>query len=130
MLKKKYLHLLVSAITIIIVAIAYGGMPAHILPFLFDIHPTVVDLKHVFRAIMGLYVGMAIFWLYGIFNPSYWRPATISNILCMAGLATGRILSLILDGIPSQTFLFGIGLEVVFAIWGILSLWRYADAEK
>jgi hypothetical protein len=130
MLKEKHLHLLVATITIIIVAIAYGGMPAHILPFLFDIHPAAGDLKHVFRAIMGLYLGMAIFWLYGIFNASYWRSATISNILCMAGLASGRILSLILDGIPSRTFLVGIGLEVVFAIWGILNLWRYADAKR
>ena len=130
MLKEKHLHLLVAAITIIIVAIAYGGMPAYILPFLFDIHPAAVDLKHVFRAIMGLYLGMAIFWLYGIYSASYWRPATISNILCMAGLAIGRILSLILDGIPSRTFLFGIGLEVVFAIWGILNLWRYSNVKK
>ncbi len=130
MLKEKHLHLLIAAISIILIAIAYGGMPARILPFFFEIHPTSVDLKHVFRAMMGLYIGMAIFWFYGIFNASFWRPATISNILCMAGLATGRILSLILDGIPSRTFLLGTGLEVIFVIWGILNLLRYTDAKK
>jgi hypothetical protein len=130
MLKEKHLHLLVAAISIILIAIAYGGMPAHILPFFFDIQPTSVDLKHVFRAMMGLYTGMAAFGLYGIFNPSYWKPATISNILFMAGLATGRILSLILDGIPSRTFLVGIGLEVIFVIWGISNLLRFTDAKK
>lgn len=130
MLKEKHLHLMVAGISIILIAIAYGGMPTHILPFFFDIQPTAIDLKHVFRAMMGLYTGMAIFWLFGIFNASCWKPATISNILCMAGLATGRILSLILDGIPSRIFLLGIGLEVIFVIWGILNLLRYTDAKK
>ncbi len=130
MLKEKHLHLLVAAISIILVAIAYGGMPAHILPFFFDIQPTSVDLKHVFRAMMGLYTGMAVFWLCGIVNASYWRPATLSNILFMAGLATGRILSLMVDGIPSRTFLLGTGLELMFVIWGILNLLRYTDSKK
>jgi hypothetical protein len=79
-------------------------------------------LKQVFRAMMGLYLGMVVFWLIGIFKPFYWRTATISNVFFMIGLALGRIISLIIDGIPSITFLIGLALELTLALWGMRNL--------
>jgi hypothetical protein len=74
---------------------------------------------------MGLYLGMVAFWVIGIFKPSYWRSATISNVIFMIGLALGRIISLIIDGIPSITFSIGLALELTLALWGIKNLNKY-----
>jgi len=43
----------------------------------------------------------------------------------MAGLALGRIISILLDGIPSNIFLGGLTVEILLAIWGIINLKRY-----
>jgi len=87
-----------------------------------------VDLKHVFRAIMGLYAAMVVLWVTGIRNPLYWRAATVSNVCFMIGLASGRILSLVFDGIPSFYFLAGLAAEVILALWGIKNLARHRSA--
>jgi hypothetical protein len=92
---------------------------------LFDIEVESIDLKQIFRATMGLYLGMVVFWLIGISKPHYWRIATISNVLFMIGLASGRIISLLLDGIPSISFSVGIALELSLALWGIINLKKF-----
>jgi hypothetical protein len=51
--------------------------------------------------------------------------ATISNVLFMIGLALGRIVGLIMDGIPSISFSIGLGLELILALWGIKNLSKY-----
>ena len=71
---------------------------------------------------MGLYLGMVILWVIGIFKPVYWRTATIANVAFMVGLATGRIISLIIDGIPSISFTVGLALELTLGLWGIINL--------
>ena len=74
---------------------------------------------------MGLYLGMVVLWLIGILKPAYWRIATISNVLFMSGLALGRIIGLVVDGIPSITFSVGLVLELTLALWGIINLTKY-----
>src|SRR6202008_3249755 len=100
----KNLHLTISAIAIIIVSLAYGLSPNEILPKLFDFKVESIDLKHAFRAMMGLYLGMATLCVIGIFKSRQWRTATISNVFFMVGLALGRTISLVVDGIPSIYF--------------------------
>ncbi len=73
---------------------------------------------------MGLYLGMVAWWVTGVLKPQYWRAATITNVLFMLGLASGRILSLIADGIPSVYFIVGLGLELLLAAWGIGNLYK------
>ena len=79
---------------------------------------------------MGLYLGMVVLWLIGIFKPAYWRIATISNVLFMSGLALGRIISLVVDGIPSIAFSIGLALELILALWGIKNLNKYGANLK
>jgi len=122
---KKNLHLAISIIIITIISLTYGLFPNIILPNLFDFKVESTDLKQVFRAMMGLYLGMVILWVTGIFKPLYWRTATISNVFFMVGLASGRIISLMIDGVPSISFLVGLGLELTLAFWGITNLNKY-----
>lgn len=116
------LHLGISATIVGIVGLSYGICPSILLPFLFDFKVESVDLSHVFRAMMGLYLGFASFWIIGIFKFEHWRNATLSNIIFMGGLAFGRMVSILVDGIPSVLFLIGTVMEILFMLWGILNL--------
>jgi hypothetical protein len=93
-----------------------------VLPFLFDFKVESVDLNHVFRAMMGLYLGFATYWVIGIFKLEHWRHATLSNIVFMGGLGLGRMASIIVDGLPSVAFLIGTVVEILFMLWGVLNL--------
>ena len=116
------LHLGIASLTIILVGLSYGLCPNCILPFLFDFKVKSVDLSHVFRAMMGLYLGFASYWIIGVFKFEHWRNATLSNIIFMGGLAFGRMLSILVDGIPSVLFLIGTIIEILFMLWGINNL--------
>ena len=65
------LHLTLSAILVFIIALAYGLFPDRISPELFDFHVDTIDLKQVFRANMGLYLGMVTLWCIGVFKLTY-----------------------------------------------------------
>lgn len=116
------LHLGIGSITICIVGLSYGLWPEKVLPFLFDFKVESVDLNHVFRAMMGLYLGFATYWIIGIFKEEHWRGATLSSIVFMGGLAIGRMVSILIDGIPSVVFLIGTVVEILFMLWGINNL--------
>ena len=117
----KKLHLGVSAVIIFGAAILYGVNPYKILPLIFGVSVDNLVLKNIFRAIMGLYIGFALYWVIGIKNAEYWRSATISNIIFMGGLAFGRLLSTILDGLSIQ-YTIGLILELIMMTWGIYNL--------
>ncbi|MEP6926457.1 MAG: DUF4345 domain-containing protein [Ginsengibacter sp.] len=126
----KNLHLIISITFIIPVALVYGLCPNIILLKLFGIKLESINLTNIFRAIMGLYLGISAIWLIGIIKSKFWITATLTNIVFMGGLASGRLLSLILDGLPSIYFLIGLLLELILAFWGVINLKKYRHAIK
>lgn len=76
-------------------------------------------------------MAMAAFWCIGIIKSRFWVAATWSNILFMGGLAFGRMISLILDGKPSEPFMAGLVLEIILSGWGLINLRKskYAAAS-
>ena len=120
--KFKNLHLAFASFIVMVVGLAYGINPTRIMSFFFDFNVESVDLSHLLRAIMGLYLALGVYWILGIFKPEHWRGATITCTIFMGGLAVGRMISLIIDGIPSITFSIGMILEIVFMILGIINL--------
>ena len=50
----------------------------------------------------------------------------------MAGLAVGRIISIVIDGVPSIALLGYTGMEIVMALWGLFVLKKcsLAPSEK
>jgi hypothetical protein len=71
---------------------------------------------------MGLYLGLVSYWIVGIYKAEHWKNSTLTCTLFMGGLAIGRIISIIIDGIPSLAFSFETLAEIIFMLWGILSL--------
>jgi hypothetical protein len=117
--------LTVSILTIIPIALAYGLYPQRILPLLFDFNVDAINLVNIFRAMMGLYLGMSLIWIMGIIKSKFWITATITNITFMGGLALGRLVSMAIDGVPGIYFLIGFIVESSLAIWGLKNFKKY-----
>ena len=118
----KNLHLIISTLIVVPVAFTYGILPNKILQLFLDFKVETKDLHNVFRAIMGLYLAFSVFWILGIFKSNYWYAATLSNMLFMLGLACGRIVSLLLDGMPSLVFFVGTIGELILALYAFYQL--------
>ena len=117
------LYLLISAAGLVPIALSYGLDPAHYLPWLLQIHPRGVNLIHLLRSLMGLYLGLVCLWLAGAWRGgALLRTALISEIVFMAGLAAGRLLSLLLDGWPSPVLILYAFAEILLAVWGVICL--------
>jgi Domain of unknown function (DUF4345) len=111
----KNIHLLLSVSIVIPIAFVYGFSPN----YLFDIQINSIDEANVFKAIMGIYLCFASFWIIGIIKPNYWKAATISNVLFMLGLAFGRLISMLFDGIPSALFVIGTVGELIIGFYSL-----------
>jgi hypothetical protein len=68
-------YLLFSAAGLFVIALSYGIDPAAILPMALDVTVEGTDMTHIFRAVMGLYLGMIVLWILGAFRASLTRVA-------------------------------------------------------
>jgi hypothetical protein len=118
------LFLLVAAAILVPVALSYGVDPAVILPKFMNITVEGIDQTHIFRALMCLYLGMSTFCVIAAFTPEWRRVAVIWAVFFAYSLALGRILSLIVDGIPSPILLFYMAVELIVGTVGLLVLNR------
>jgi hypothetical protein len=50
---------------------------------------------------MGLYVGFGLFWLFSALGNRSSNNAVLTTLIFAAGLVSGRIISLVADGLPS-----------------------------
>ena len=114
----KNLHLVLSTAIVIPAAFVYGFMPNLVL----KVDTNTIDEANILKAIFGLYLAFASLWILGIFNKSYWKTATICNMLFMIGLGFGRIISIIFDGIPSTIFVLGTLGELVLGFYALYQI--------
>ena len=104
------------------IALSYGAEPYSSVPFLFDFPVDGVNAAHIFRAVMGLYLAQALFWIAGALKPTLTTAALWSVTVFMWGLALGRLLSLILDGAPKPILVVYLFLEIAFGVIGCILL--------
>ena len=64
----RQIFLLIVAVGLIPIAMSYGLMPQQSLRYLFDVSVADTNSIHIFRALMGLYLGFVLFWILGAFN--------------------------------------------------------------
>lgn len=121
--------LLFVAIGLIPIALSYGLIPKRSLSFLFDLSVSEINLIHIFRAVMGLYLAMILFWFIGAFKTQLRLPALYSVVVFMFGLAAGRILSLVLDGISNWLLLVYLALELLFGVLALVLIKRSIQLE-
>jgi hypothetical protein len=121
--------LLICAIGLVPIALGYGMAPSVTLQKLFSIAVEGTNLTHIFRAVMGLYLGMAVLWVLGAFRGTLTRPALICCAVFMLGLAFGRVLSFLADGQPHWLLIVYALLEVFFGIIALALLRRLPSIE-
>lgn len=102
------------------IALGYGAKPSVSLDVLFGITVDTTNLTHIMRAVMGLYLGMAVLWLWGAFRKSMEGPALVSCAVFMIGLAAGRILSFVMDGLPHWLLIVYAVLEIVLGLIAVI----------
>ena len=116
--------LLIASIGLLPIALSYGAVPTASLDFLFAITVSDLNSVHIYRAVMGLYLGLIVFWLMGAFKASLREAALYSLVVFMLGLAAGRVLSLVVDGFPHWLLFVYLVLEIAFGVMGLILLQR------
>ena len=124
----KNLHLIVSLSIVVPTAIIYGSPT--ILPKFLNIEVHTIDISNLLKAIMFLYLGISFVWILGILKIEYWKSATQLNILFMLSLGLGRGLSMIMDGLPTGGYIFGILAELIIGIFSLYQLRKYTNKEN
>ena len=109
---KKY-FLILSSLTIFAVGSLYGVSPDWFSRTFLGVPQVDVNFAHILRAMMCLYFGFALFWLFAAFSNKYRNAALLTVVLFPAGLMIGRILSLVADGQPSSLLLFYLIAELI-----------------
>jgi len=125
--RARQLFLLVMSIGLFPVALSYGATPEVILPRLYGINEPDLPTLHVFRAVMGLYLGMIAFWLAGSMLRAFRVPALWTIFVFVTGIALGRILSLWLDGWPGPLLVLYLFAEVGLAATSWFLITRSSD---
>jgi hypothetical protein len=111
--------LVFCAVGLVPIALGYGARPSVTLDALFGIKVDTTNLAHIMRAVMGLYLGMVTFWLCGAFRRSMAGAALAACAVFMLGLAAGRLLSFILDGLPHWLLIVYAVLEIVLGLTAV-----------
>ena len=123
----RQIFLLAAAAGLTPIALSYGLVPEKSLDYLFQIQVNDTNTTHIFRAVMGLYLALVAFWATAAFKVELRQAALYSLVVFMLGLATGRVFSLIVDGIPSTLLWIYLLLEIGFGAVGIKMLGRSED---
>ena len=84
------LFLLVAGVFLIPVALSYGVDPAATLPKFMNITVEGTDQTHIFRALMGLYLGMSSFCIIAAFTPEWRRVAVIWAVFSLTRWPSGE----------------------------------------
>ena len=117
----KKVLLVLSFVTVCVIASLYGISPQWFFDtFLVTSQKPSIDQSHILRAVMMLYVALGLFWLYCAFSDRYRDAGIILLAVFCGGLVAGRILSVIVDGIPSPILILYIFMElslVPVCIW-------------
>lgn len=101
-----------SGIAIIIIGLLYGVAPQAVWPALLDWVVVPPEL-HALRAFMGLYIGLGVLLVFAARYEKHWRSGLILEAVFMAGLASGRVLSLFVDGVSDWFLWFALIAEIV-----------------
>ena len=114
------IHLIISIGIVVPTAIIYGFKPE----LSFDMFLETIDEHNFYKAVMGLYFGFSALWIVGALKANYFKIANLTNIIFMLGLGFGRVISLMVDGIPTFGYVFGTVAELFLGLYGLWVLKR------
>jgi hypothetical protein len=122
---KKY-FLLFAFAAVSVIALLYGVSPQWFAETFLDMPELNLNIAHILRAVMGLYLALGIFWLYAAFNDDYRNTAVLTTAIFSGGLVCGRIISLFTEGQPAPLLMFYVIVEFMLTP---LAIWVYKLEE-
>lgn len=120
-------YLLLAACVVSVIALLYGVSPYWFVRTFFGLEELDATLAHILRAIMGLYVALAFFWLFAAFSDEHRKTAVLTTVVFAGGLVSGRLLSLLIEGVPARLLLIYVAMEFAFVPIGI---WVFRRAGR
>jgi hypothetical protein len=123
----KKAFLIFAFVAVSIFGLLYGISPTWYAATFLGITELNPNVAHILRAIAGLYLALAAFWLYGAFNDKYRDAGILTAILFAGGLVAGRCVSLIVDGQPAAVLLIYGAMEFAVVLVG---LWVFRLPER
>ena len=103
-IKRTFLTFAFAAVAII--GSLYGISPRWFARSFLGVTDLNLNFAHILRALMGLYLGLALFWLFAASSSKHTNTAVLTTVIFSAGLVCGRLLSILVDGIPSPILVF------------------------
>ena len=76
---------------------------------------TPTDVKHILRAVCGLYLSISFFWAKSAITGKQVNEAVLSAGLFTSGLGIGRLVSVLVDGVPSTILVVYLLMEIAIA---------------
>ncbi len=98
----KRAYLIFASVGVGIIALLYGVSPQWFAKSFLGVADLDRNMAHILRAIMGLYMSFAIFWLFAALGNTHRNTAVLTTLIFAAGLVSGRLISLLADGVPSR----------------------------
>ena len=98
----KQAYLILTFFVVAVLAALYGISPQWFARTFLGVAELDRNLAHILRAVMGLYLGMGLFWLFAASSSRHRNTAVLTTLIFAAGLASGRIISLFADGLPAR----------------------------
>jgi hypothetical protein len=110
--KTKRNFLIFAFAAVAVIASLYGLSPSWFARTFLDVDQLGVDQAHIFRAVMCLYLGLGLFWLWAAFRDRHRDTAVLTVMIFSGGLVVGRAISIIADGPPSPLLMFYAAIEI------------------
>ena len=101
-LRIKQAYLILTFFVVATVAMLYGISPQWFARRFLGVAEVDRNLAHILRAVIGLSIGMGLFWLFAATRSRHRNTAVLTTLVFAAGLASGRIISLVADGLPAR----------------------------
>lgn len=105
LMNTKKTFLIVAFAMVTVIALLYGVDPQWFGRTFLGLPELNPNIAHILRAVMGLYLAHAGFWLYAAFHPPLRNVAVLVVGLFAGGLVTGRMISVMIEGVPSSSLL-------------------------
>lgn len=121
---KESWFLILTAIGVALVSLGYGVNPKLGMPLLYGIDIESVNQINMYRAIMGLYLAISLYWIIGALNENVKLSSLWSMFVFMTGIGSGRLTSVYLDGTPSTIFMFFLFIEIISAVLCLFFIFR------
>ena len=119
-MKMKKYFLLFAFLVVSIIALLYGVSPQWFAQTFLGIPELDLNIAHILRAVMCLYLALGVFWFCSAFSDRYRNTAVLTCGIFAGGLVIGRIISFFADGQPQPLLILYIVMEfalVPIAYW-------------